>query len=173
MTENAIALLTQDHRAVEKLLAQYEALSDGVDNGRETLVAQITHELSVHAEIEEVVFYPSVRAIGKEVNDEVLEAIEEHRVIKAGIAKLSTMTPADESFDAKVKVLIEQVKHHVKEEEEEIFPRVRKHVEENALLELGDALRQAKEAQATAGGESAFGVLTALSGAGKDKLSSP
>lgn len=172
MTENAITLLTQDHRAVEKLFRQYEALGDGLDDGRETLVAQITHELSVHAEIEEVVFYPSVRAIGEKVKDEVLEAIEEHRVIKTAIARLRTMTPADESFDATVKVLMEQVKHHVKEEEEEMFPRVRRHVEESALLELGDALTQAKELQAAAGGEYTFGVLTALSGEGRTKRSS-
>lgn len=141
---DALAVLKTDHDKVKELFSQFDALGDGATKTKQDLARKICQELTVHARIEEEVFYPRVRKAGEEEKDEVLEGLEEHKLIKELVAELEGMTPEDETFDAKVKVLKEQVEHHVKEEEGEMFPRVRKAIKEAELIRLGGELTEAK-----------------------------
>jgi hypothetical protein len=142
---DAIELLTEDHRTVDELFEDYESIKDeGEDGDKEMLVAQICMSLEVHATIEEEIFYPAARgAIDQDDADMFDEAEVEHEHIKMLVEELKTMTPAEELYDAKVKVLSEYVKHHVEEEEGEIFPAIR---EADLDLEaLGAELKERKE----------------------------
>ena len=120
--KDAIALLKADHEAVSHLFAEYEK-TRSIPNKR-ALVAEICTSLSVHAQIEEEIFYPAVKAALK---DKLLvpEATVEHAGVKDLIAQLEGVAPDGEMYDAKVKVLSEYVKHHVKEEQNEMFPKVK------------------------------------------------
>ena len=141
---DAIALLKQDHREVEQLFKRFEKAGDGAHKEKGKLVAAMIEALSRHAAIEEMVFYPAVRADVPRQESTVLEALEEHHVAKWLLSELEALDPAAERFDAKAMVLIENVRHHVKEEENELFPKVRAKMGRRELLELGDALRAAK-----------------------------
>jgi len=127
--EDAIQLLMTDHREVEALFKKFESAKDD-DSAKADIVAQICEALSVHAEIEEEIFYPAVRDAlnekGEDMEDMVDEAEVEHESIKSLVEWLEDAEPDDEHYDAKVKVLTEYVKHHVKEEENELFPAVKK-----------------------------------------------
>jgi hemerythrin superfamily protein len=141
---DAISLLKDDHRAVELLFKRFEKTGDGALPERRRIVDNIIRELSIHAEIEETVFYPAVREAVPQTDDEVLEALEEHHVAKWLLSELDGMAPDHERFEAKVTVLIESVRHHVKEEEDELFPQVRNAMSRKALADMGVALQQAK-----------------------------
>src|SRR5579863_3733811 len=125
--EDAITLLTADHAEVKKLFKEFEDLKeeDGAEEEKSALVAQICNELKVHAAIEEEIFYPAVR---KAIDDSDLmdEALVEHAGAKELIAQLEDMSPDDELYDAKVTVLGEQIQHHVKEEEGQMFPEAKR-----------------------------------------------
>ena len=124
-TQDAIALLKEDHRTVEELFAKYEKAS-GSDRKQE-LANQICLELTVHATIEEEIFYPACE--GKVEEDLLSEAYVEHDGAKVLIGEILSGSPDDEYFDAKVKVLQEQIEHHVEEEEkrmEGLFSQARK-----------------------------------------------
>ena len=97
---------------------------------------RIIEELSVHAAIEESLFYPATRVLVPDTEDVALESLEEHHVVKVLLAELEKMDPKDERFVAKTTVLIESVRHHVEEEEDEYFPKVREALGRNALSEL-------------------------------------
>ena len=120
--KDAIALLKADHEAVSHLFDEFEK-TRSVANKR-SLVAEICSSLSVHAQIEEEIFYPAVKAALK---DKLLvpEATVEHAGVKRLIAQLEGVEPDGEMYDAKVKVLSEYVKHHVKEEQNEMFPKAK------------------------------------------------
>ena len=118
-------LLKNDHQTVEKLFKRFEKTGDGALVERRKIVDQIIEELSVHAAIEEQLYYPVTRATVDEVDDVILESLEEHHVVKWLLSELETMDPADERFKAKTTVLMENVRHHVEEEETEFFPKVR------------------------------------------------
>ena len=142
---NAIDLLKRDHDDVDKLFSQYEDIKDGDDNReKELLVAQICDALSVHAQIEDEIFYPAARTAldqddGKDLID---EAAVEHQTLKDLIARLEQAPTDDPLYDAGVKLLSEYVKHHVKEEENEIFTEVQGMKEE--LDELGQEMAARK-----------------------------
>jgi len=124
--EDAIKLLTKDHREVETLFKKFESAKDNNDE-KADIVAHICEALTVHAEIEEEMFYPAARdALGEKGEDLLDEAEVEHASIKSLVAELEEAEPDDDLYDAKVKVLTEYVKHHFKEEEGEMFPRSRK-----------------------------------------------
>ena len=142
---DAITLLREDHRKVEKLFKEFEKAGPRAGKTKAKLVTQIIQELAVHAAIEEQVFYPAVRKAVEDAEDTVLESLEEHHIVKWVLSELEDMTPADERFDAKVSVLIENVRHHVKEEQDELFPEVRAALGRKQLAELGDALEAAKK----------------------------
>lgn len=144
-THNALQLLKADHRAVEELFAEFEKLGPKAYKGRQGIVKKVTRELSVHASIEEMLFYPAVREVlAKAGDDLVLEALEEHHVVKTSLAELEKMAPDHERYVAKMTVLMEMVRHHVKEEENELFPKVRAAMTRAELDDLGEALMAAK-----------------------------
>ena len=141
---DAIVLLKNDHKTVEKLFKQFEKAGDDDPEGKRALVDQIIEELSVHAFIEEQHFYPVAREAVPETEDHVLESLEEHHIVKWVLEELREMDPRDERFDAKVTVLMENVRHHVEEEEQEWFPEVRQGMGRKKLQELGERLEKAK-----------------------------
>jgi hemerythrin-like domain-containing protein len=141
---DAIALLKQDHREVQQLFTRFEKAGAAAHKEKGRLVASMIEALSRHAAIEEMVFYPAVRREVPGQESAVLEALEEHHVAKWLLSELESLDPAAERFDAKATVLIESVRHHVKEEEGELFPKVRAALSRRQLLEIGDELRAAK-----------------------------
>ena len=127
----AIELLTNDHRTVEALFEQYESQKDADDDAREQTAERICGELTVHAQVEEELFYPWLREnLDEEDMEKVEEAYVEHATAKDLIAQIQSGDGTDAECDAKVKVLSEYIKHHVKEEEQEIFPLVGDQAEE-------------------------------------------
>ena len=120
--KDAIALLKADHGAVDQLFGEYEKTRSA--RNKKALVAEICAALTVHAQIEEDIFYPAVK---KALKDKLLvpEATVEHATVKELIAQLEGAEPDGEMYDARVRVLAEYVKHHVKEEQNEMFPKAR------------------------------------------------
>ena len=146
---DAITLLKEDHRTVEQLFKRFEQAGDRAHVQKRQIVDRIIEELSVHAAIEEQVFYPVARTTVPDTEDIALESLEEHHVVKWLLEELVAMDPAQERFDAKVTVLIENVRHHVEEEENEFFPMVRKALGRNELADLGETLADAKASAPT------------------------
>jgi hemerythrin superfamily protein len=140
---DALDLLVADHREVDRLASAYEKLSPGHVRRRE-IAEEITEALSIHAGVEELVFYPAVRQAAPELDDTVLEALEEHHLVKSALAELTRTSLDDERFDAKLRVLLEIVRHHVEEEEGELFPAVRKRISDVELRELGRLMEDAR-----------------------------
>jgi hemerythrin superfamily protein len=141
---DAIVLLKDDHKTVEKLFKKFEKTGDGSYKTKRKLVDQMITELTAHAYIEEKIFYPAARERVPETTDHVLESIEEHHVVVWMLSELNGMDPQDERFTAKVNVLMENVRHHVEEEEDEWFPQVRKAMGRKTLQELGERMEAAK-----------------------------
>ena len=145
--KDACDLLDADHRAVKKLFKEYEELTKSrgrtAAQKKMALARQICHELTVHAQIEEEIFYPAVRAAIKDT-DLVAEAEVEHQTAKDLIAQIEGMGEADEMFDAKVTVLGEYIDHHVKEERGEMFPKARA-ARKLDLVAMRDELATRKE----------------------------
>jgi len=123
---DAIALLKDDHAKVSAMFKQYDKLGDKAYAQKLALARKICKELKVHTQIEEEIFYPATRAALPKEDDLLDEAQVEHDGAKGLIRQLDAMKPEDDLFDAKVTVLGEYIKHHVKEEHEEMFPKVRK-----------------------------------------------
>jgi hemerythrin superfamily protein len=150
---DAIAILVRDHQELEQLFKQFEKLTDRAQKAKQKIVAKIIRELAVHSAVEEMLFYPAVRAAAlkatvrtlKEAEDTVLESLEEHHVVKWTLSELEKMSPEDERFDAKVKVLMESVRHHVEEEQEELFPKARRLLGKDLLEQLGERIGKAKK----------------------------
>jgi len=139
----AIALLTADHAKVKKLFKKFESLhEDGKDKEAELIAKQICQELTIHATIEEEVFYPEVRDAIDD-GDLVDEAEVEHASAKDLIAQIEGMTSKDDKYAAKVMVLGEYIDHHVKEEQDEMFPKARKAKVD--MDELGERLMQRRQ----------------------------
>ncbi len=143
-SKSALQVLQEDHRTVNDLFARFEKLGPRAKKGREAIVSKVVQELSVHAGIEEMVFYPAVRERLGMSDEMVLEALEEHHVVKILLAELDSMSADDERYGAKMTVLIEIVRHHVAEEEGTMFPKVRKAMTRTELEDLGAALVEAR-----------------------------
>jgi hemerythrin superfamily protein len=138
---NALKMLKQQHREVEKLFKQFQA-AKSAEPKRKTFI-QIADALAVHATIEEKHFYPSVKE--KRTEEILLESVEEHLEIKRAIADLLEMDAGDDEFEAKMKVLQEDVEHHVEEEEGELFPKVERLFDEEALEAIGAAMEETQD----------------------------
>jgi hemerythrin-like domain-containing protein len=139
---NAIDLLEKDHREVEEWFDEYDELEDHDDGRKSELAEKICFALKVHTQIEEEVFYPQARKATKD-NDLLDEAVVEHATAKKLIAEIEDMEVGDELYDAKIRVLGEMVKQHIKEEEDELFPEV-----QSAKMDidsLGKELAERKE----------------------------
>ncbi|SFN74311.1 hemerythrin domain-containing protein [Nitrosospira briensis] len=141
---DAIKLLTADHAKVKKMFKEFQKLSKKNDEaGKEELAGQICRELTIHAQLEEEIFYPAAR---EEIDDDDLmnEALVEHTAAKDLISQIQSMDVSDPMYDATVNVLGEYVNHHVEEEENEIFPKVQK--AKMDLEEIGAEIAERKEA---------------------------
>ena len=108
------------------------------------VAAKILMELAVHTEIEEQIFYPAIREADEELGKEVAEGIEEHHAVKVLAAEAEALRPDDEEWEAKLTVIIELVEHHAEEEEQEMFPAVKKVFDANALAQLGQQMEAMK-----------------------------
>lgn len=140
---DGIVLLKNDHKTVEKLFKQFEKAGED-PKAKRKIVDAIIEELTIHAHIEERIFYPAARSAVPDTSDHILESVEEHHVVVWMLSELRDLDPTDERFDAKVTVLIENVRHHVEEEEQEWFPEVRKGLGRKRLQELGEQMEKAR-----------------------------
>ena len=139
---DALELLKQDHKKVKELFKQVEGVEE--DKQKKKIFSQIKSELETHARIEEDIFYPAVQNYD-ELRDKVLESVEEHKQIKTLLREIDDLVSDSEKFEPKLKVLQENVEHHAEEEEEdEMFPKVRKLMTKAELEELGEQLKAAK-----------------------------
>ena len=141
---DAIVQLKADHKEIRKLFADFEKAGDNAKATKKRLVDKMIELLTVHTYIENEVMYPRVRALLPDLEDDILESYEEHHVADVLVMELSTMSASDERFTAKTMVLIENVTHHMQEEEDEWFPQVRKAMGRKALQELGERMEAAK-----------------------------
>jgi len=138
---NAIELLKSDHDKVDRLFQKVEATEEGE---HKALFEQIREELEIHTHIEETIFYPKIKE-EPELEDIVLEGIEEHHQAKIFLRELSSLTDDSEKFEPKLKVLMEDIKHHVQEEEGEMFPKIEEIFDESTLKELGAEMEKEKQ----------------------------
>ncbi|GAB5095135.1 hemerythrin domain-containing protein [Caballeronia sp. LP006] len=144
--QDALAILEADHRAVEQLFDAFERAEKDDLERKTTLVQRACELLSIHSIVEEELLYPAARtALGTDEKIDVDEAYVEHFLVKTLIEKFSQIKAGDEGFDATFKVLSENVKHHVEEEETELFPEIRK-TKSVDLIALGKKIEARKEA---------------------------
>jgi iron-sulfur cluster repair protein YtfE (RIC family) len=146
---DAIELLKEDHKKVSGIFEKLEPTTENAVKTREELFAKLKNELDIHARIEEQIFYPAIKQ-AEETHDITLEAFEEHRVVKRLLAELEAMPVSNEQWGAKLKVLQENVEHHVEEEEGEMFPSTRKVLSKEQIEELGTRMEAAKNEAKTA-----------------------
>lgn len=139
---NALDLLKEDHDRVDQLFQKVKATEEGDEHKK--LFEKIKAELEAHTHIEETIFYPRLKE-KEELKDITLEGIEEHHQAKMFLRELSNLTDDSEKFEPKLKVLIEDVEHHVMEEEGEMFPKVKENFSETELEELGKELEAEKK----------------------------
>ena len=145
MSTDAIVLLRNDHKQVRKLFKAFQAAGDDDTERKGAIVKDLIEALTVHTYLENEVMYPEVRKLLPDLEDDVLESYEEHHVADLLCAELHTMKPDDERFDAKTTVLIENVTHHVEEEEQDWFPKVREGLGRKQLQELGARMQELRE----------------------------
>jgi hemerythrin superfamily protein len=150
-TQDAIALLKDDHRTVEKLFSRYQGLSPRAVKGAQDVVQRVVKELSIHAAIEEQVLYPAVRSELPDGKQLAQEAIREHQEVKERLARIEKLDPADQrdELDREMETLIRDVKHHVKEEESDMFPKMRKQMDRKRLVQMGELMASAKKVAPT------------------------
>lgn len=144
MSNDAIVLLKEDHKKVKQLFRQVEQRKDDGGEAIADLAREICDELTVHAAIEEEIFYPAARKV---VDEELLllEADEEHHMVEVLIEEIQQLEPTHEHFVAKNIVLMDMVKHHIEEEEGELFPQVREALGRTRLQEIGEEMLARKK----------------------------
>ena len=145
MSTDAIVLLKNDHKEIRRLFREFEQAGDDATKTKGRLVDQIIELLTVHTYLENEVMYPRVRELLPDLEDDVLESYEEHHVADVLVMELAGMKPDAERFDAKTTVLIENVRHHIDEEEQEWFPRVRDGLGRKRLQEIGAQMEKARQ----------------------------
>lgn len=139
---NAIQLLKEDHTKVKTLFNQFEATDS--DSEKEKIYEKFKKEIEVHTHIEETIFYPALKE-KKELEDITLEGIEEHHVVDVLFREIDNLVGDSEKFEPKAKVLIENVEHHIQEEEGEMFPKVTENFTEQELEEMGTKMEEEKK----------------------------
>ncbi|MGI1846288.1 hemerythrin domain-containing protein [Rhodococcus ruber] len=143
MSTDAIVVLKEDHKEIRKLFREFRGADDDEEKGR--IVGRIIELLTVHTYIENEGMYPEVRSLLPDLESDILESFEEHHVADVLVMELAGMKPGAERFDAKTTVLIENVEHHIEEEEEEWFPKVREALGRKKLQEIGARMLELKE----------------------------
>jgi hemerythrin-like domain-containing protein len=144
MSTDAIVLLKADHKEIRRLFRAFQTAGEHATKTKGDLVKKIIELLTVHTYIENEVMYPEVRRLLPDLEDDVLESYEEHHVADILCMELFGLPPDAERFDAKTTVLIENVTHHIEEEEDDWFPQVRAGLGRKQLQELGERLLAAK-----------------------------
>ena len=144
MSSDAIVVLKADHKEIRNLFRKFQAAGDKAVKKKEAIAGQFIELLTVHTYIENEVMYPEVCALLPDLKADVLESYEEHHVADVLCMELAAMSARAERFDAKATVLIENVTHHIEEEEQDWFPQVRKAMGSKALRQLGEELAAAK-----------------------------
>jgi hemerythrin-like domain-containing protein len=145
MSNDAIVMLKNDHKEILGVFKDFEKAGDGALKTKGRLVDRMIELLTVHTYVENEVMYPRVRELVPDLEDDVLESYEEHHVADVLVTELSVMKPEDERFTAKTTVLIENVRHHIEEEETEWFPQVRAALGRRTLQELGEEMAEARK----------------------------
>jgi hemerythrin superfamily protein len=145
MSTDAITLLKADHKEIKKLFREFQSAGENATKQKGDLVSRMIELLTVHTYIENEVMYPEVRRMLPDLEDDILESYEEHHVADVLVMELFALSPDAERFDAKTTVLIENVTHHIEEEEEEWFPKVRAALGRKQLAELGERMLAAKK----------------------------
>jgi len=145
MSTDAIVILKDDHTEIRKLFREFRDAGENATKTKSKIVAKILQALTVHTYIENEHMYPAVRELVPDVEDDVLESYEEHHVADVLCVELAAMSAEDERFDAKTTVLIENVTHHIEEEEQEWFPKVREALGRKQLQEIGAVMLEAKK----------------------------
>ncbi|AWK72854.1 hemerythrin [Rhodococcus oxybenzonivorans] len=145
MSTDAIVLLRNDHKAIRKLFREFRSAGPDAEAAKGRIVDQIIEALTVHTYLENECMYPEVRKLAPDLEDDILESFEEHHVADVLVTELAAMKPDSERFDAKATVLIENVEHHIEEEEQEWFPKVREELGRKQLQEMGARLLELKE----------------------------
>jgi len=144
MSTDAIVLLKNDHKEILRTFRDFESAGENATKRKGQLVEKMIELLTVHTYIENEVMYPRVRELLPDLEDDVLESYEEHHVADVLVMELVGMKPDAERFDAKTMVLIENVRHHIEEEEEEWFPQVREGLGRKTLQEIGAEMEKAR-----------------------------
>jgi hemerythrin superfamily protein len=137
MSTDAIVLLKADHKEIKSLFRKFEQAGEQATKTKGQLVAKMIELLTVHTYLENELIYPEVRRLLPGLEDDVLESYEEHHVADVLCMELAGLDPAAERFDAKTTVLIENVTHHIDEEEGDWFPKVRAGLGRKQLADLG------------------------------------
>lgn len=145
MSSDAIVLLKQDHKEIRRLFRDFQQAGDDATVTKGKLVDKIIELLTVHTYVENEVLYPRVRELLPDLEDDILESYEEHHVADVLVVELAAMKPTDERFDAKTTVLIENVEHHIEEEEQDWFPKVREGLGRKTLQQIGVELQAARK----------------------------
>jgi hemerythrin-like domain-containing protein len=145
MSTDAIVLLKDDHKEILKTFKDFEDAGPDAHVRKGQLVNKMIELLTVHTYIENEVMYPRVRELLPDLEDDVLESYEEHHVADVLVMELAGMKPDAERFTAKTTVLIENVRHHIEEEEDEWFPEVREGLSRTVLQEIGAEMIEAKK----------------------------
>jgi hemerythrin superfamily protein len=145
MSSDALVILRNDHKEMRKLFRAFEKAGDDATEQKAELVRTIIGELTAHTYIENECLYPATRQLLPDLEDDILESYEEHHVADLLCAELFAMEPTAERFDAKTTVLIEVVEHHMEEEEQEWFPKVRDGLGRKQLTEIGERMLAMKK----------------------------
>ena len=145
MSTDAIVMLKDDHREIEKAFKAFEKAGENANKAKGAAVKRIIELLTVHTYIENEVMYPEVRKRVPDLEDDIDESYEEHHVADVLVMELVPLSPDAERFDAKVTVLIENVEHHIEEEEQEWFPKVREGLGRSVLQDIGAEMIKARK----------------------------
>jgi hemerythrin superfamily protein len=140
VTTDAIVMLKEDHKEARKLFRKFQQAGEGAAAEKGRIVTAILEALTVHTYLENEVVYPEVRRLLPDLDQDVLESYEEHHVADVLCAELAAMRPEHEHFDAKTTVLIENVTHHIEEEEKDWFPKVRAGIGRKQLQDMGQRM---------------------------------
>jgi hemerythrin-like domain-containing protein len=145
MSTDAIVLLKDDHKQIRKAFRDFQAAGEGATQAKGDLVKKMIELLTIHTYIENEIMYPEVRRLLPDLEDDIDESYEEHHVADVLCMELFALKPDAERFDAKTTVLIENVTHHIEEEETDWFPKVRAGLGRKQLQELGERMVEAKK----------------------------
>jgi hemerythrin-like domain-containing protein len=145
VSTDAIVLLKAEHKEIKSVFAKFEQAGENATKTKGELVTKMIELLTIHTYIENEIMYPEVRKLLPDLEDDILESYEEHHVADLLVMELVAMSPDAERFDAKTTVLIENVTHHIEEEEQDWFPKVRQGLGRKQLSEIGEQLLEAKK----------------------------